>query len=237
MHPIYLLIWLVIITFIFLIAAIPEILRNPYHYPYHEIRIDISRRRNIDYEEEIEQYLLEHGLSEFTEHLAVVDNWKASCLQDVSNRVPWMRKLRRRQFEAAIDDWRAFRFVFARAYTHYRQINYVRYGSRRYHHESLGYSYKYLFELYKELEKIGFETTQRKYFSKNQRKLMTKELKEQIKKRDNYTCRICGKYMPDGVGLHIDHIVPISKGGKSIASNLQVLCSVCNGRKSARVQE
>lgn len=51
-------------------------------------------------------------------------------------------------------------------------------------------------------------------------------------RRDNYTCQICGKYMPDEVGLHIDHIIPVSKGGKSIASNLQVLCSKCNGHKS-----
>ena len=61
---------------------------------------------------------------------------------------------------------------------------------------------------------------------------MTQALREEIAVRDNYTCQICGKYMPDGVGLHIDHIVPISKGGKSIPSNLQVLCSKCNGKKS-----
>ena len=51
---------------------------------------------------------------------------------------------------------------------------------------------------------------------------------------DNYTCRMCGKYT-DGVGLQIDHIMPVSKGGKSVPSNLQVLCSKCNGRKSGRL--
>ena len=84
------------------------------------------------------------------------------------------------------------------------------------------------------LEAINFEAPLSIYNSKKQRSLMTRELREQIAFRDNYTCQICGKYMPDGVGLHIDHIVPISKGGKSVPSNLQVLCSKCNGKKSAK---
>lgn len=41
--------------------------------------------------------------------------------------------------------------------------------------------------------------------------------------------------MPDEVGLHIDHIIPINKGGKSVKSNLQVLCSKCNGSKSNKI--
>ena len=37
------------------------------------------------------------------------------------------------------------------------------------------------------------------------------------------------------IGLHIDHIIPVSKGGKTVESNLQVLCSKCNGRKSSKL--
>lgn len=32
--------------------------------------------------------------------------------------------------------------------------------------------------------------------------------------------------------LEIDHIIPISKGGKNIESNTQILCSNCNNAKS-----
>jgi len=45
------------------------------------------------------------------------------------------------------------------------------------------------------------------------------------------------RYMPDEVGLHIDHIIPVSKGGKTVASNLQVLCSKCNGSKSNKLRK
>lgn len=63
---------------------------------------------------------------------------------------------------------------------------------------------------------------------------MTKELRKQIMERDNYTCQICGKYMPDEVGLQIDHIIPVAKGGKTILSNLRVLCDKCNRKKGAK---
>ena len=36
--------------------------------------------------------------------------------------------------------------------------------------------------------------------------------------------------MSDEVGLQIDHIIPVSEGGKTVPSNLQVLCSKCNGK-------
>ena len=86
----------------------------------------------------------------------------------------------------------------------------------------------------KALQEIGYETTRENYFSKEQRKLMTKELRHKVIVRDNYTCQICGKYMPDEVGLHVDHIVAIKNGGKTVESNLQVLCDKCNLGKGAK---
>ena len=51
-----------------------------------------------------------------------------------------------------------------------------------------------------------------------------KELKEKIKKRDNYTCRLCSEKL----FLHIHHIDYNKKN--SIESNLITLCRKCNGK-------
>ncbi len=41
--------------------------------------------------------------------------------------------------------------------------------------------------------------------------------------------------MPFGSGAQIDHIIPVSKGGKTTLSNLQVLCANCNREKSDKI--
>lgn len=64
-----------------------------------------------------------------------------------------------------------------------------------------------------------------------ERTLMSDSLRFQILKRDNYTCQICGKKASDGVELEIDHIIPISKGGRTVPNNLQTLCKRCNRGK------
>ena len=55
-----------------------------------------------------------------------------------------------------------------------------------------------------------------------------------IYQRDGYRCRKCGASTKD---LEIDHIFPISKGGKSNIENLQTLCHDCNVRKSNIVEQ
>ena len=51
-----------------------------------------------------------------------------------------------------------------------------------------------------------------------------------IYKRDGYRCRMCG-ISDRFANLEVDHIIPISKGGKSTYDNLQTLCHRCNIQK------
>jgi hypothetical protein len=56
----------------------------------------------------------------------------------------------------------------------------------------------------------------------------------QVFRRDGWKCVACGRSADDGVILHIDHIVPRSKGGADAIGNYQTLCNICNLGKSNR---
>lgn len=74
-------------------------------------------------------------------------------------------------------------------------------------------------------------------FVKEQRRLMTKKLRDLIKKRDNYTCRYCGNSIHNepNLLLEIDHIIPVAKGGSTVEDNLQTLCWKCNRSKGSKL--
>lgn len=57
-------------------------------------------------------------------------------------------------------------------------------------------------------------------------------LRFEILRRDSYRCQLCGRAQSDGVRLHIDHKVAVSKGGSTSEENLWVLCEPCNLGKS-----
>lgn len=78
---------------------------------------------------------------------------------------------------------------------------------------------------------IAFQNTE-EMRRKQERARMTDKLRFSILQRDGYRCKICGRTANDGVRLHVDHIMPISKGGKTVPSNLQTLCEACNLGKS-----
>ena len=70
--------------------------------------------------------------------------------------------------------------------------------------------------------------------AKRQRSMMSPSLRMEVLKRDGYRCRICGRSANDGARLEVDHIIPISKGGKTELSNLQTLCWDCNRGKGSQ---
>lgn len=67
-----------------------------------------------------------------------------------------------------------------------------------------------------------------------ERAIMTNSLRYDVLKRDKFRCVICGATAQDGVKLHVDHIFPVSKGGKTELDNLRTLCERCNRGKGAK---
>ena len=55
-------------------------------------------------------------------------------------------------------------------------------------------------------------------------------LRFKVMQRDNFKCCACGNApaIDPSTILHIDHIIPWSKGGETIMENLQTLCQNCN---------
>ena len=70
-----------------------------------------------------------------------------------------------------------------------------------------------------------------------QRNLMTPALRYDIMRRDGFRCVLCGARAAEGAKLHVDHIKPIAKGGKTEASNLRTLCDRCNLGKSDKYDQ
>ena len=57
--------------------------------------------------------------------------------------------------------------------------------------------------------------------------------KNNLLKRDNYTCQFCGK----NENLTIDHLTPKSKGGENGWLNCVISCRKCNGKKGNKSLE
>jgi len=69
-----------------------------------------------------------------------------------------------------------------------------------------------------------------------QRSLMTSSKRYDIMKRDGFKCKLCGISADEGAKLEVDHILAVSRGGKSTDNNLRTLCRECNQGKKAKIE-
>lgn len=63
-------------------------------------------------------------------------------------------------------------------------------------------------------------------------------LRYEVLRRDRFRCSLCGASPASRLGceLHVDHVVPFSRGGKTVAANLRTLCADCNLGKAGRLE-
>lgn len=115
-------------------------------------------------------------------------------------------------------------FIIKKTYTSPKGRNHYS-DTKSYSLSTLNYHRKYV-------EKIEERKNVHRKSAAYQRKLMTPSLRYDILKRDGFKCQICGYSQEDGIKLHVDHILPVAKGGKTIKRNLRTLCENCNLGKS-----
>lgn len=65
---------------------------------------------------------------------------------------------------------------------------------------------------------------------------ISKRLRFEVLRRDNFTCRYCGLTAPD-VHLRVDHVTPAVLGGPDDPTNLVTACEPCNSGKSSTTMD
>ena len=65
------------------------------------------------------------------------------------------------------------------------------------------------------------------------KRLFTQRQKRILKLSSGNICQLCGKKLKGK--FHADHIIPYSKGGKTILNNAQALCINCNQEKGNKL--
>lgn len=93
-----------------------------------------------------------------------------------------------------------------------------------------------IFACYESVSRSHLDRDTYKKLSAVERGEVSDSLRYDIMNRDNFTCVLCGASARQGVRLHVDHIIPIAKGGKSTPDNLRTLCERCNVGKSDKIE-
>lgn len=63
------------------------------------------------------------------------------------------------------------------------------------------------------------------------RERISVELREAVIKKHGMTCWLCGDAITDRGDLHLDHVIPHSKGGPATAGNLRPAHAFCNASR------
>ena len=120
----------------------------------------------------------------------------------------------------------------------YHGISKTHISAKSYELECLDCGHKYLANgcdiWLRKCPECGLTNQKTKVSSKNKSRAISDKLRYTVLKRDNFKCCACGASpaKDPSVELHIDHIIPWSKGGETVIENLQTLCSRCNIGKS-----
>ena len=99
-------------------------------------------------------------------------------------------------------------------------------------------------DIYEETENVVYETRKLEELSLYEIRKVNPKLEMQLRDAafekaktsdGKYQCAACGMKNRSKVCFHVDHIIPMNQGGKSVPENLQILCRRCNGIKGDQI--
>lgn len=125
--------------------------------------------------------------------------------------------------------------------------NYTRSPEKR-RASNLAYQLKDV-EKYREMHRAASSKYKKNNPDKHRREVMNRRIlkkgvggKITVKEKNwlfefyNHTCLCCGRSEPE-IKLTIDHVTPLSKGGKNVIENAQPLCGSCNSSKGVKIMD
>ena len=65
---------------------------------------------------------------------------------------------------------------------------------------------------------------------------VTLKFEQELLEKQNYKCAYCGVDL-NVTGKHLDHIIPISRGGLHTANNVHWTCPKCNTSKNNKLED
>lgn len=68
---------------------------------------------------------------------------------------------------------------------------------------------------------------------RRKRQPIAQELRREVMERDWYVCRYCRRI--GDYNIHIDHVIPVSRGGLDTIDNLVTACEACNLAKGDKL--
>jgi hypothetical protein len=98
-------------------------------------------------------------------------------------------------------------------------------------------NYQNLFDDYPEIEGKVLPNNDIQNVKIDEKIFVKAGIRWQVFERDDFKCVACGKTAHDGAILHVDHIIPRSKGGNDEMNNYQTLCHLCNIGKSNKSEK
>jgi hypothetical protein len=201
-------------------------------YTHNKIQKSVSAFNKMNYENELIDFLREHQhffADKIQKAQENATNYELYCYEfdKIKNgrTIQWKSRLKNKIEEDLIEELKSdpvckVKITIGNKYTSPK--------GRNSYYDSRTFSQSKIVKAFKSIEDQDlFEMSRQEERSK-----MSESLRYDILKRDGFKCVICGASAQDGAKLHVDHILPVSKGGKTINSNLRTLCSRCNLGKS-----